>query len=152
MDKFENCYHEDLILEKEDIDDDDFFIFLEGDLHINKFGYIYMRYKNKNWKMLYAMGTQKIKRYVHWNSYTCKRIKCSILMGAISRIVVHSTCHGLLMHSLLKLFLELNALSYPWSFFLMILWKMRRKRYDMDKLWSDMIHIVHLIMKIYAVK
>lgn len=88
---------------------------------------ICMRNKNVNWDEIVRNGYQKIRRYTHWWSYNSKNAKMSVVIGAISRITVHSSSQKQLVQSVVKLFVELRLLMYPWRFFYSVLEKLRRR-------------------------
>ena len=116
LDDFEEkCYHKDLTLEKEKIIDSQL-IFLEGEIFFDDKNEIDMKYKNKNWMTLGKEFYQKFQRYTHWKSYSPGKVKRSIVFGAISRIMLHSTKKYHFIQSIIKLFLGLSFLSYPWNF------------------------------------
>lgn len=143
MNRFESaCYHDDLILEKEEIDEGRV-IFLEGEMMISETNDVIMRYKNVNWKNIMKNGRQKIKRYVHWKSFTAKSVKRATVIGALNRIMIHSSSDRLLIQSVFKLFMELNLLEYPWNFLKKTVQRMKGR----DSLWSKVCRGVDFLKK-----
>jgi hypothetical protein len=126
MDSFENCYHEDLILEEEKVVDGQC-IFLEAEIKLDYKNKILMRFKNVNWKYIMNGERRKIMRYVHWRSYTPRSIKRCTIIGCIHRIIMHSSCDVFMRDSILKLFFELRSLEYPWKFLAGVMYDMMNK-------------------------
>ena len=92
-------------------------------MKINSDCNIVMRHKNVNWRMIVDEYTQKIKRYVHWFSYTPRCIMKSVFLGSISRIVKHSSDNTHIKQSIVKLIMELRLLCYPLKFIYRIMKK-----------------------------
>jgi hypothetical protein len=147
LDKFENCYHEDLTLEKESIIDGNF-VFLEGEIMMYGNDKMLMRYKNVNWNYICENGKQKIRRYMHWKSYTSRKVKSSTILGAMSRILVHSSTERNARESLVKLFMEFSMLEYPFSFIKRCVMKKMRKEGEECGLWLTMVKIIDGMMEL----
>ena len=115
IEKFaKECYHADLTLEEEEIKDNKV-IFLEAELII--FGdKIEVSHKNKNWNLMQQREEQNIFRFVRWNSAVPRCIKKAVVIGAIHRILVHSTNTKYAVISILKILFELNVIGFPWVF------------------------------------
>ena len=137
MDKFEKCYHEDLILERTPIDDGDEWIFLAGNLKIDCFGRLDMSSKNVNWKHVLNERNQKIVRFVHWFSYNSKQVKRAVICGAVHRIIVNSSCVYNMIEAMFKLFMELRILKYPWSVICSVIVSCKRKKGHLSLLWNQ---------------
>ena len=145
MHEFESCYHEDLVLEKEHIVDNEFFTFLEGNIKIDDTELI-MKHKNINWVNLRCFGKQKIKRFIHWFSFTSNRIKRSIVLGALSRILVHSSSDYWILQSVMKLFFELYTLKYPFTFLRRTINMIRFKRKEKENIWKRLDEVLRKVI------
>jgi hypothetical protein len=141
---FIKCYHKDLILEEEEIKDDQF-IFLEGDITISKGKDFLMQIKNNNWDSVLNHNLQKIKRYVHWKSYSPLQIKKSIIFGAINRIIIHSSSDCLVFYSTIKLFFELRLLQYPWRIMKGIVYRLMKKKEPLIPVWNRILEFLCII-------
>jgi hypothetical protein len=146
MHEFESCYHEDLILEEEMIVENEFFTFLEGNIKIDDNNELIMKHKNINWANVRHYGKQKIKRFIHWSSFTSNRIKKSIVLGALNRILVHSSSEYWIIQSIMKLFFELYNLKYPFTFLRRIINTIRNKRKERESLWNKLDEIFQKVI------
>ena len=144
IDDFIRCYHEDLVLEEEEIKNDQF-VFLEGDISISNSDVFLMQIKNKNWESVLNDNSQKIKRYVHWKSYSPSQIKRSIIFGAINRIVIHSSSDCFIFYSVMKLFFELRLLQYPWRIMKGVIYCLMRKKEPLLPVWNKILDSIQII-------